>query len=55
MLPVDYLLCCWLGGRACRHGQVNDYQLLVRCKEQRVEVELLCGEAATNHVGVPTG
>ena len=54
VLPLDYLLCCWLAGRACRHGQVNHYQLLVRCQEQRAEVELLCGEAATGCVGVPT-
>jgi hypothetical protein len=54
MLPLDYLLCCWLAGRDCSRGQVNHYRVLVRCKEYRAKVELLCGEAATSHVGVPT-
>ena len=55
VLLLDYLFCCWLAGRAYRHSQVNHYRLLVRCKEQRAEVELVCGEVATGHVGVPTG
>ena len=39
--PLDYLLCSWLAGGACRRGQENHYRLLVRCKEQRAEVELV--------------
>ena len=54
VLLLDYLFCCWLASRACRRGQVNHYRLLVRCKEHRAEVDLLCGEAATGHMGIPT-
>ena len=34
VLPLDYLLCCWLAGRVCRRGQDNHFRLLVRCKER---------------------
>jgi len=29
VLPLACLLCYWLVSRACRHGQVNHYRLLV--------------------------
>ena len=70
VLPLVWMPCYWLVGRACGSGQVKDYWLhgkgcfvshrwlwsccFIQCMEYSAEGELPCGEVVTGHVGVPT-
>jgi len=43
VLPLDYLLCDWLAGRACRGGRANDYRLVGwLCVERAVSEHVEC-------------